>query len=351
MNVAPFRSTDIIANVSGIDAYIDGHSHYTMESEIVKDKDGKDVVLTQTGCYLKTVGVMTIHDGEISTQLVSEYNEIDEEVREEEIETIDVVNKALGKTIASLNTDMWITNPEDENERIVRRMETNLSDLVADSIYYQFNEELKQPCDVAWVTGGGVRSNIKKGDFTYMDAKTVQPFGNIICLVEASGQQIVDALEAESKTLGKVDEEGKKSEPGLLHTSGLKYTIDTSIECTATFDENGVYMKAPTGEYRVRDVQIYNRETNQYEPIDLKKTYRIGSINYLVCNGGDGLGEIFKDCKVIVDYVSEDYLTLSKYVQAFENGQIESKYSPLNKYSNFLLDYENPYGDGRITIK
>ena len=67
---APYRSTDVIANVSGIDAFIDGHSH-TEFSETVKDKDGKDVYLQQTGCYLANIGKLTIAaDGTISGENV-----------------------------------------------------------------------------------------------------------------------------------------------------------------------------------------------------------------------------------------------------------------------------------------
>ena len=351
----PYTCYDIIHNTTGIDAYIDGHTHSQIEYEEVEDKEGNLVVYTQTGCYLNAIGVMEIHDGEIKTHLITEYEEMDEEVHKVEEEVINSVNEVLGEQIGVLETEMYIYNPEDDKDRIVRRSETNLSDLIADSVYYEFNEALELPCDVTFINGGGVRASIPQGDITYLDVKSAQPFGNVICLIEVTGQQLLDALEANCTTLGTITQEGKLAEPGLLHTSGLIYTIDTSIEFTGKLDENGTYIEAPTSDYRVKDIKIYNKETMQYEAIDLTKTYRVGGINYLLRNGGGGLLEIFKDCKLVIDYVDEDYLTLSKYIQAFEEvdgmPHVVTKNSPLMKYENFLLDYENPYGAGRITIK
>ena len=46
----PWTSLEVIANTTGLDAFIDGHSHTTVPMEVVLDKAGNPVVLTQTGC-------------------------------------------------------------------------------------------------------------------------------------------------------------------------------------------------------------------------------------------------------------------------------------------------------------
>ena len=69
----PNRATDLIANTTGIDAVIDGHSHTTAPCELVADKSGKKVVYTQTGTKLNNIGKLTISkDGSIKAELVSE---------------------------------------------------------------------------------------------------------------------------------------------------------------------------------------------------------------------------------------------------------------------------------------
>ena len=71
---SPWTSREVIQHTSGLDAFIDGHSHTKMECEWVKDLSGKAVALTQTGSYFANVGEMTIKtDGSIATRLISSY--------------------------------------------------------------------------------------------------------------------------------------------------------------------------------------------------------------------------------------------------------------------------------------
>lgn len=160
----PYRSTDVISHVTGLDAFIDGHSHTTMESEEVADAEGKKVLLTQTGSYLATIGRMTISaDGEITTQLIEEYDNRDEAVVQLEDAWIDEVNSKLGEEIAVNDITAYIMNPDNPDERIVRKMETNMGDIDADAIYYYFNEILKNDCDITIANGGGIRAGMEPG--------------------------------------------------------------------------------------------------------------------------------------------------------------------------------------------
>lgn len=353
----PYTSRELIRHTHGLDAFIDGHSHTLIEHEYVQDSKGKDVLLTQTGAYFKGTGVMTIaKDGTISTEVLHEYGRQNEFVTETEQGWIKTIDEKLGEKIAVLDSKMFVMDPKNPAQRIVRCQETNLGDLTADSYYYFFNEKLKMDCDIALSNGGGIRNGINEGDVSYFSAKTVFPFGNQICIVEATGQQILDALEKGAMFAGVYDE--TKHIPaesgGFLHVAGIKYEIDSTVESTVQIDGNGIWLGAPTGKYKVQNVQVYNRKTHEYEPIDLEKTYRTASTNYTLKNLGDGMA-MFKGIVPILDFVGEDYIILADYFKSFKKGKdkfphISTANSPLRSYKNYLIDYENPFGSGRIEI-
>lgn len=347
---SPWTSTEIIANTHGLDAFIDGHSHSTVPMAVVKDASGKDVVLTQTGSFFAAVGKMTLDGDSIKSELVTSYENNDAKVDGLVKDWAKKVDERLNEVIAVADSNLYITNPENPKERLIRKQETNLGDLVPDAVYWYFNSVEGLNCDVGIGNGGGIRVDVPAGDFTYNSAKKVQPFGNIICLIEAKGQVILDALEWCSRNVG-TGENG-----GFLHVAGLKYTVDSSIAPTVSATPEGLWQADPTGEYRVKDVQVYNKATGEFEPLDLEKTYTVGGINYTLRSSGDGCA-MFAKASLVKDYIGEDYLITSAYVKAFggkdANGlpHISSQNSPLSSYKNYPLDYENPNGSGRITIK
>lgn len=353
----PYTSRQLIKNTEGLDALIDGHSHETVEGETVKDKSGRDVVLTQTGSYFTAIGKMTINGGSVRTELIKEYPYYDEEVRTISEKWVSSVNEKLGEKIAVLDVPMYITEPGDTGTRIVRRTETNLGDFCADACYYYLNEIAGLECDFVLQNGGGVRESVAPGDYTYLTSKTVNPFGNVICVVEIKGSQLKDVLEKGAMYTGLIDQKtGKMAETGgFMHVAGLQYTVDTSVETSVTLDESGTWVSGPSGEYRVRDIKVYNRQKGVYEPLEPDKTYRTGGINYLLRNQGEGLSMI-SDLSVIQDYITEDYLVLSEYAKSFAKdsdgfAHIRTENSPLASYEGYLIDYENPYGAGRIILK
>jgi len=64
-------SLELIAATSGIDAVIDAHAHTVIPQQLVRNKDGKEVVLTSTGLKFANIGLLTIDkSGKISTSLV-----------------------------------------------------------------------------------------------------------------------------------------------------------------------------------------------------------------------------------------------------------------------------------------
>ena len=318
----PYTSIDVIYNVSGIDAVLDGHAHETMPSNIVKGKDGKDVVRVACGTKLANVGALTITpDGKLSSELYTWQNSVaPAEVFGLKGNVVDAVNEKIASldeirqtVVAFTENTLYINDPE-TNVRIIRNAETNLGDLCADAY------RALSGADVAFVNGGGVRAQIPAGNITLEQIYNVHPFGNIMCMVEVSGQQILDALEW-----------GSRNNPGetgsFLHVSGLTYEIHTYVPSSAQSDENGMFAGV-TGEYRVKNVTIGG------EPLDVNKTYTLASHNYMLKNSGDGYS-MFKGANLLIDETLIDNQVLITYITVNLGGVVGEEYA-------------NPYGQGRI---
>ena len=348
---SPWTSEEVIAHTTGFDAFIDGHSHTVMENKQVADASGRLVTLTQTGSYFANVGEMTIApDGTISTRLVSTYDQEDPAVAAEQAAWVSSVDEMLGEKIAVADTKFYITDPATGKRRI-RSGETNLGDFVADGIYTYFNEVEQLHCDIAIMNGGGIRSDEDAGYWTFKTCKQVSPFGNVACLMSVTGKQIQDALEFAARFAG----EGGKENGGFLQVAGATYEIHTDIPNTVQTDEKNVWIGSATGTPRVQNVKIYDKASGSYLPLDPGATYALAGMNYTLRNLGDGFA-MFDGAELIKDYVSEDYLVMSTYAMTFDGADaaglphLSSANSPLAAYPGYLLNYEQPYGAGRITI-
>ena len=348
---SPWTSKEVIEHTSGLDAFIDGHSHTVMECEWVKDLSGKAVALTQTGSYFANVGEMTIKaDGSIATQLVPTYDGLDSAVAGIQTEWVSAVDDMLGEKIAVAETNFYISDPATGKRRI-RLGETNLGDFVADGIYSYFNEVEQLHCDLAIMNGGGIRADVNAGDWSFKTCKQVSPFGNVACLMSVTGKQIQDALEFAARFVGPDGQENG----GFLHVAGATYEIHTDIPNTVQTDDKNVWIGSATGTPRVQNVKIYDKASGSYLPLDPGATYALAGMNYTLRNLGDGFA-MFDGAELIKDYVSEDYLVMSTYAMIFDGADaaglphLASANSPLAAYPGYLLNYEQPYGAGRITI-
>ena len=189
--------------------------------------------------------------------------------------------------------------------------------------------------------------HISAGDITYNQIIKVHPYGNMACVVEATGQEILDALEMASRnTMAEyvsesVDENGNKvynavgEMGGFLQVSGMKYTINTAVESTVKTDDKDFFVSVE-GARRVQDVQVLNQTTNTYEPIDPAKTYTLASHNYMLKSGGDGIN-MFQDNKLLQDEVKIDNQVLIDYIVDSLGGNVGEQ-------------YKNLAGEGRITV-
>ena len=308
---SPWTSSEVIVNTTGIDAVLDGHSHSMIECEKVKNKDGAEVLLSSTETKLAYIGCLTIKDdGSMSTTLISDNGMKDfiGGIQEEFEELVNTV-------VASTDVDLIIKDPA-SGERIVRVSETNLGDLCADAY------RAMSGADVAIVNGGGVRADIPAGDITYGQIIAVHPFGNEMCVVECTGQEILDALELGCSKL-------PAESGGFLQVSGMTYTVDLNVESTVKLDENGMFVEVE-GERRVKDVTIGG------EPLDPEKTYTLASHNYKLKDCGDGYS-MFADNVFLQDSVMIDNQVLINYIVDVLGGTVGEEYA-------------DPYGQGRITI-
>ena len=348
---SPWTSEEVIAHTSGFDAFIDGHSHTVMENKQVQDASGKAVTLTQTGSYFANVGEMTIAaDGTITTKLIPTHEGMDAGIAAMQTGWVSTVDDMLGEKIAVGDSDFYVSDPATGKRRI-RSAETNLGDFVADGIYTYFNEVEKLHCDVAIMNGGGIRADVPAGDWTFKTCKQVSPFGNVACLMSVTGKQIQDALEFAARFAG----EGGKENGGFLQVAGATYEIHTDIPNTVQTDEKNVWIGSATGTPRVQNVKIYDKASGSYLPLDPGATYALAGMNYTLRNLGDGFA-MFDGAELIKDYVSEDYLVMATYAMTFDGADaaglphLSSANSPLAAYPGYLLNYEQPYGAGRITI-
>ena len=301
----PYRSTDVLEQVTDIDLWIDGHSHSVLnddgEAHLVNG-----TLVASTGEYTKNIGVVTydgaefdaglVHyadlcntyeqDGEIITEFYGYDPEITALVQNYYDEMMEFYSEVVGHTDVLLNG----------TREFVRTQETNLGDLAADAIL-----AAAPNADFALTNGGGIRANIEIGDITRYDLFTVFPFGNMVATVELTGAQIVYILEAATHACPGID-------GAFPQVSGITFEIHTYIEY------EGEYANPTTPGSRIQNVCING------EPIDLDATYVMATNDFLAA-GGDTyaiLAENFENSGILIGINLED--ALINYIQNIDDN-------------------------------
>ena len=330
----PWTYDDVISHTNGIDVFLDGHSHDTNQVTM-KNKDGEDVLRSACGTKLACIGWCRIDkEGKISTGLYTWNNPdsapkmlgIQNEMADAVAAATDTLNEKLSEVVASSQVDLTIYDPEEVDTngkpiRMVRRAETNLGDLCADAYLNQSG------ADIAFVNGGGIRTDIHAGDITLNDILKVHPFGNAMCVIEVTGQQIQDALEWGARAIP--SENG-----GFLQVAGLTYEIHSYIESSCVSDENNMFTGVD-GEYRVTNVMVGG------EPLDMDKTYTLASHNYMLLEHGDGY-TMFDGAKVLQNSVKLDNQVLIDYITESLGGVIGPEYEELTGQGRIVIFDEAP---------
>ena len=373
---SPWTSEEVIENVSGLDAFIDGHSHSMIRQKQVLSANGTTTLLTQAGENLNKVGIMIIdyETGEIRSDLIdceelqktvtnkdgSKASQIvgyqlsselyggpdwpiDHTIAAQKNQWIKKVNLAMKQKIGE--TNVVLENFSEDGKQLSCMQETNTGDFAADAIYYLF-DQMDMDVDGAIVYGGGIRNEATKGVITYKTCKNIQPFSDAVCLQIITGQQLLDALEWGTRYAGSSEECN-----GFLQVSGIRYQIDTQWpDSTQKSDDSIMWIGGPTGGYRVHDVEIYDKATDGWKPLDTKADYRIAGSDFILRNSGNGFN-MFSSGGNVIDYVMRGYMVLANYVQAFEDSTVKASNSPLlEKYPSFGIDYGAINGSGRIVF-
>ena len=325
----PWTYADVISHTSGIDAFLDGHSHDT-EQVVMKDKDGREVPRSACGTKMACIGYCRIAvDGSLSCGLYTWNNPdsapamlgVKNAMSKAVDKALDGLGSELKQVVASSAVALTINDPVEVDSngfpiRMIRRAETNMGDFCADAYRDQAG------ADIAFVNGGGIRVSIPAGKITLNDILMVHPFGNALCVVEVTGQQILDALEWSVRSVP--NEEG-----GFQQVSGLSFEVHSYIPSPCVSDENKMFVSI-SGERRVKNVLVGG------EAIDPAKTYTLASHNYMLLNDGGGF-TMLRGAPLLQDCVKLDNQVLIDYITETLGGVVGEEYA-------------DPYGQGRIVM-
>ena len=310
----------LIKNTEGFDVVLDAHSHSVIEEKLLLDEGGNEVILSSTGTKFEYIGKLVISNGEFDTQLIktADYSNTDP-ILDSYLKQIESEYSELGNRKVAYSEVDLITHDKDGN-RLVRNSETNLGDLCAEAM------RSTAGADIGYVNGGGLRSDISAGDITFNDLLNVFPFNNMLVLARVSGQTIKDMLEMAMMKW--------PSEDGCFpHLAGVSFSLNTSIKSSVLVNEFEEFAGV-SGEYRVYDIKIYNRETGVYEPIILDKNYTIAAADYYLLNCGSGM-TMFKNAEILNNDGMLDVEALEYYIVETLNGIIGKEYSDPEININF----------------
>ena len=311
---------DLIKNTDGLDVVLDAHSHSVIEGMEITDKEGNEVLLSSTGTKFENIGKLTISDGEITTELIKteDYQGTDPIV-DAKLNEINGEYATLGERMVAFSQVDLITHDADGN-RLVRTSETNLGNLCADAVRYAMD------ADVGYMNGGGLRAAIQNGDITFNDLLSVFPFNNTVVLAEVSGQTLKDMMEM--AVMSWPAEDGS-----FPHLSGITFSVNTAIPSSVVVNELEEFVEI-SGEYRVYDIEVFDKETGKYEPLSLSKTYTLAASNYFLLEYGSGM-TMLKDAKIIQNEGMLDVEALERYIVEALDGTIGEEYAEVKNNITF----------------
>ena len=294
------RSIDLLNKVTGIDVFIDGHSHSTEEELVEKtntDRKVGDTILTSTGTKLENIGVVAIKDSTITTTCVpTEGIEVaaDDAIAARAAAIIAEIEADYGTVFAK--TEVTLNGEKDPGNRT---QETNLGDLITDALVWGA-EQQGETVDAAITNGGGIRATIEAGDITKKDVNTVLPFGNTLSIIKITGTELLEVLEASTfctpEAIG-----------GFPQVSGIEFTVDT----TKGYDHGDEY--PGTTYFTPKSINRVTIKTVGGKDFDPAATYTIAT-NDFMASGGDTYYRFVNatanyDLGIPMDEVVMDYIT------------------------------------------
>ena len=304
------NAANVVANTSGLTVMIDGHDHL-VENQTVKDKEGNDVLIAETGYYLKNIGVLTYENGKFTDSLVEvgTYTGSDPELEKMVAEETAEIEATMQEVVAVTDFELY-----GEAAPGNRTQETTMGDLASDAMYWQVTQAAGSAPDAVVLNGGAIRASIKAGEIKLLDIHNVFPFNNQLCTVEVTGAQLLEALEA--ATQSSPDPMG-----AFPQVYGIKYTLDTTVpyEKGELYPGTTYYAPAAPGS-RITIQEVAGKE------FDPEATYTIAT-NEFVATGGDTyycFAEAGATTMVYVGYL--DYEALLNFMKTELEGTIPEIY-------------------------
>ena len=294
------RSIDLLEKVTGIDLFIDGHSHSDLAAVAAatnEDRTVGETVVTSTGTALANIGVVTIKDGTITTDTVST-EEItvaeDDAIAARAAEINAEIDAEYGAKFAETEVDL-----NGERDPGNRTQETNLGDLIADALLWKAQEE-GEKADVAITNGGGIRASIAAGDITKKDINTVLPFGNTLSIIKLTGAELLEALEASTYCT-------PTAVGAFPQVAGIEFTVDTF----KTYDQGDQYPDSTYyGPKSINRVTITSVGGKEFDP---EAVYTVATNDFMAA-GGDtyyafAAASANYDLGIAMDEVVMEYIT------------------------------------------
>ena len=327
MKEEQYKSEYLLSKLENVDAILDGHTH-KIYNVTLKDKQGKNIYIAQTGTKLQSIGKLIIKtNGNITSEIISEVPEPNNKTNAINISRSNS-NRWVDKYMNNFINDIWnnyyndlnliyghsdfdiIVKPEDNKDSSAincRSKECSLGNLISDAVKYAGNGE------ITILNGGSIRNNLYKGNLTRSQLIDILPWFNNIVVKRVTGQCILDALEFGVSLL-------PFPSGGFPQVSGITYDIDASIKSTVKTDEYGIFINV-TGERRVSNVKINGAN------LDLNKKYNVSLIEY-TAKGGDGFS-MFDKFEVFNECLLTDTDAFCNYIDKNLHGEIPKEYKDI----------------------
>lgn len=333
----PNTSYDLLKGLNGVDFIIDGHSHTVMTAG-----DNKEPIQS-TGTAFKNIGVVVIDNAKKaieSNELVeiTKDSAKDETVAAAAQAIIDKIDAEYGEVFAKSDVDLNGEKSVDANGVFGNRDgETNLGDLITDSMIWQVKQNLDGitvPAEniVAITNGGGIRAAIAKGDITKKDVNTVLPFGNTIAVVYVTGAELLEALEASTycspySTIG-----------GYPQVAGIEMTINPD----KAYDANEETYPGSTY-YGPKTINRVTIDSINGKAFDEKATYAVVTNNF--CAAGGDTYYAFASASAQFDTGIPLDEALMSYITDELKGVVGETYAePQGRINYHVHDFEDGHG-------
>jgi len=334
MDIEQYTSNELLSKLENVDGVLDGHTHLIYNTTS-KDKNSKDVHISQTGTKLQSIGKLIIkNDGIIASEIIQEIPQpsntadaikltrggkevwVNKDMNNYINSIFSIYEDELNELYGSSEYDL-IIRPEgttDSHYIYCRYQECTVGNLLTDAFKAAGNSE------AAIINGGGVRSSLSKGNLTRSQIMAIAPFFNNLYVKKLTGQCILDALEF-----------GVSKHPsasgGFPQVSGISFDIDTSLNSTVETDSQGLFLNI-AGKRKVSNVKINGVD------IDPNKYYTVSMSDYLG-NGGDGYSMLAK-YEVVLEGIYTDTDSIAYFIKNDLNGKIPAFYKDFQGRINLV---------------